>query len=115
MFAHERQARIPIRKRVLDAPADHAIDRAFDVIRELPRDDDPAERNGRAGLALPEFSKIDDFAQALRLIGEAVLVNDESGVESAGEERRLDIREYELGLVRRAWKREAEKKVRGRE
>ena len=55
--------------------------RCFTLVRQRALDDDAAERNRRAGLALPELAEVDDLLQPLRLVGEAVLVDDEPGVE----------------------------------
>ena len=55
----------------------------------------------------PELAEIDDLLQALRLVGEAVLVNDQPGVERPSSTRRLDVRKHQLGLVLRRRKRQA--------
>ena len=83
MLADERQAGVAMGERVLHASAQHAIHPLLHVVRQRAVDDDAAERNRRAGLALPELAEIDDLLQSLRLVGEPVLVNDQPGVELA--------------------------------
>ena len=56
-------------------------------------DDDTAERNRGAGLGLPVLPEIDDLLEALGRVGEAVLVNDQAGVERPVEHRTFDLRE----------------------
>ena len=114
MLAHERQAGRAMGERIFHAAAQHAIHGALHLVGERTADDDAAERDRRAGLAFPEFAQIDDLLQALGLVGEPVLVNDEPGVVLVLEQRAFDRRKHQLGLVARFGKRQAEKEIGGR-
>ena len=59
-----RRLAVAVRERVLDAAAQHAIDALLHLVRQRAPDDDAAERNRRAGLALPELAEIDDLLAA---------------------------------------------------
>src|SRR5437764_12375728 len=104
MVADEGSAGRRMRKRELHAAAKQAVQGVLNIGRQRASDDKPAEGNRRAGLGLPEFSQVDDLLQAFRRIGEAILVDDESGIIQAVQERGLDRREEERGLLAGAGK-----------
>ena len=114
MLPHKRHARGAVGKRIFDAATQDAVHGTLHVDWKRTIHDDPAERNGRACFAFPEFAKVDDLLQALRGVREAVFVNDEPRVEPPVEHRSFDVRKQQLRLVQRRRKRQAEKKVRRR-
>ena len=83
---------VAIGKRVLDAAPHDAVHLLLDVFRQRAIDDDAAERNRGAGFGFPELAEVDDLLQALRGVGEAVLVNDQAGVERPVEHAHLRSR-----------------------
>ncbi len=112
MLPHERPACLAMREGVLDAAPQHAIDGcAASSAGKGAVDDDTAERNRSACLPLPELAQVDNLLQALGFVGEAVLVNDQAGIELSLEQRPFDGREQQLRLVARRRERQAEKEV----
>jgi len=94
--ADEGQTGGPIRKRVLDAAPHDAIHLLLDVFRQRAIDDDAAERNRGARFGFPVLAEIDDLLEALRGVGETVLMNDQPGVERPVEHRTFDGGEEQL-------------------
>src|SRR5512132_1779760 len=114
VLADEGQAGSPMRERVLDAATYDTVDPVPDGVRQRAADDNAAKRNRRAGLSFPELAQIDDLPEPLRRVGEPVLVDDQPGIETSVENSRFDVREQQLRLVQRRWKRQAEQEIRGR-
>src|SRR5438552_11520836 len=68
-------ARLRMRERMLDRGADGCLSRVGDLRLEVGAREDPRERDGKTGLALPPLTEVRDRNEPMLGVGEAALVD----------------------------------------
>ena len=102
-------ARLRVGEGVLDGGADRGLGRVHDVRLEIAPRENPGERNGEAGLALPPLAEVGNRDEPVLAVREAALVDDQAGVHLARDDGGKDPVVPELEHLAERRRREPEK------